>query len=49
MVNRLFGFMGSALSLVGLYLLLRNAGGATSIFNSLSQGTVQFFRTLQGR
>ena len=46
---RIFGLFGTALSLVGVYLLLTRAAGATSIIKSLSAGSVSVFRTLQGR
>ncbi len=38
-----------AMSLTGLYLVLRYAAGATSLLKAASSGTVDFFRTLQGR
>ena len=48
-MNRIVGLFGSALSLVGLYLILRNAGGASQILKSLGSSSVSVFRTLQGR
>lgn len=48
-MNRIFGAVGTMLSLVALYLVLVNAAGATKIFNALSGGSVKVFRTLQGR
>lgn len=48
-MNRLTGLAATSLSLVGLYLVLTNAGGATSILNSLAGGSARIFRTLQGR
>lgn len=48
-MNKLAALAGTALSLVGGYLILTNAGGATSILKALSGGTVNIFRTLQGR
>lgn len=40
---------GTMLSLVGLYLLLRNALGATSIIGALAEGGATLLRTLQAR
>lgn len=48
-MTRILGLFGTSLSLVGLYLLLRNAGGATQILRALGSGSVDIFRTLQGR
>lgn len=48
-LSRIIGLFGTALSLVALYLVLRNAGGATSILRALGSGSVDIFRTLQGR
>jgi hypothetical protein len=49
MPRQLVGLAATSLSLVGFYLVLRNAGGATSILNSLASGSATIFRTLQGR
>lgn len=49
MFNRIVGLFGTGLSLVALYLVLVNAGGATRILRSLASGSVDIFRTLQGR
>lgn len=48
-MNRVIGLVGSMLSLIGLYLVLRNATNATRILDSIGGGTVNVFRTLQGR
>jgi len=48
-MRQLTGLAATSLSLVGLYLVLTNAGGATAILNSLSGGSAKVFRTLQGR
>jgi hypothetical protein len=45
----ILGLFGTSLGLVGLYLVLRNAGGATAILRALGSGSVDVFRTLQGR
>ena len=48
-MKQAIGLFGSALSLVGLYLVLRNAAGATQILKSVGSSSVGVFRTLQGR
>jgi hypothetical protein len=48
-MNRLFTLAGTSLSLIALYLLLRNAFGATSLLREAGAATVAIFRTLQGR
>jgi len=43
------GFLGTSLSLVGLYLFLNKAAGATSILRAAGSTLIGIFRTLQGR
>lgn len=49
MPRMIVGLFSTGLGLVALYLVLRNAGGATSILRQLASGTVSIYRTLQGR
>lgn len=49
MTGRLFGALSTAFGLVGLYLVLTNAGGLTQIARELGAGLIGIFRTLQGR
>lgn len=48
-MNKIAALLGTSLSLVGLYLVLRNFVGASRILDALSSGTVSIFRVLQGR
>jgi hypothetical protein len=48
-LSRIVGLFATSLSLVALYLVLRNAGGATQILRAIGSGSVDIFRTLQGR
>ena len=48
-MRQLTGLAATSLSLVGLYLVLTKAAGSTAILNSLTAGTANIFRTLQGR
>ncbi len=48
-MNKLFGLAGTSLSLIALYLVLRNSFGATSLLREAGATTVGIFRTLQGR
>jgi len=48
-MNRMFTLAGTSLSLIALYLVLRNAFGATSLLREAGSTTVSIFRTLQGR
>lgn len=49
MTNRLFGSLATMLSLVGVYLVLTNSTGVTSILRELGSSLIGIFRTLQGR
>lgn len=42
-------FLGTSLVLIGLYLVLAYAAGATGIISSLASGTAVIFKTLQAR
>ena len=48
-MRRLAQLAGTSLSLIALYLILRNAFGATSIIRALGDFTLGVFRTLQWR
>jgi hypothetical protein len=48
-VNKIAALLGTSLTLVGLYLILRNFLGASRILDALASGTVSIFRVLQGR
>lgn len=48
-VRDLFGAIGVMLGLIALYLILTRAFGASRIIESVAGGTVDIFRTLQGR
>ncbi len=48
-MRQLAGLAATSLTLVGLYLVLTNAGGSAAILNSLASGSAKVFRTLQGR
>ena len=49
MINRFWAILSTMLGLVGLYLVLANAGGATRILTGLGATLRGIFRTLQGR
>lgn len=49
MMNRFWAWMSTAMGLIGLYLVLANAGGATRILTGLGGTLRTVFRTLQGR
>lgn len=48
-MNKLAALGATSLTLIGLYLVLRFAGGASQILGALSVGTVNIFKTLQAR
>lgn len=48
-MSRITALASTMLSLIGLYLVLVNFAGASRILTAVSSGTVQIFRTLQGR
>ncbi len=48
-MNRLSALAGTALSLVGLYLVLTNAWGTAAVLRAVGSSTASIFRTLQGR
>lgn len=49
MLRALPALAATALTLVGLYLVLANWLGSTSILKALGEFTVNVFKTLQGR
>lgn len=49
MISRVFGALGTMLSLIALYLLLSNSTGFTKAVGGVSRGLVALFATLQGR
>lgn len=49
MANQALKLMGTMLSLVALYLFLRNSTGATALLRAGSEGWVNILKTLQGR
>lgn len=49
MINRFWAALSTMLGLVGLYLVLANAGGASRILTGLGSTLRGVFRTLQGR
>lgn len=49
MINRFWAWMSTAMGLIGLYLVLANAGGASRILTGLGSTVRGVFRTLQGR
>jgi hypothetical protein len=48
-VRSVYSALGVMLFLIALYLLLRNAAGATDIIRAGGATTNSIFRTLQGR
>jgi len=48
-VTRIAALLTTSLSLIALFLVLRNATGASRVLDALGSGTVSIFRTLQGR
>jgi hypothetical protein len=48
-VRSVYGFLGVALFLVALYLILEHAGGASQVITAGAGAGSQFFKTLQGR
>lgn len=48
-MGRIYGLAATGLTLVGAYLVLKNYTGATAILGKLSSGTVDIYKTLQGR
>lgn len=48
-IRNIYGALGVMLFLIAMYLVLENAGGASSVINAVAGSSSQVFKTLQAR